>query len=464
MSRLLPRSLVGRLGLVLVVAVVVAQGIAVAIFISETSRVGRALARTQAVDRMATLVRAIDAAPPSSRGDLIQAFESRLHHYSASDMPLLAAAATGEQEQKIVQRLRRLTRNRAHDARIALVERNRDVQDEEGTVDLLASPQALEMSVQLVDGTWLNDEAPLQRQMLPAVNVANAWLYILAGSVTAMIVVVVFGVRWVTRPLTALADAADRVGRGEPVALLSVKGPYEVERTVTAFNVMQQRLSHFMNDRLAMLAAISHDLRTPMTAARLRAEMIDDIEVRDAIVRSLTEMQSITESTLSFARDETSSEEPHAIDLASLVEAVADDLAGAGAQITIVGHDHAPYRCRPALLRRALTNLISNAIKYGKRAKITLRLANGHARILIDDEGPGLPQDQLERVFEPFVRIDQSRSSETGGVGLGLSIARTIIRAHGGEVTLMNLPGGLRAEVALPRDCHHGEVRIGTAL
>jgi signal transduction histidine kinase len=463
MSRLLPRSLVGRLGLVLVIAVIVAQGIAVAIFISETSRVSRALARTQAVDRMATLVRAIDAAPPSSRGDIIQAFESRLHHYSARDMPRVAAAATGEEEQKIGQRLQRLTRNRAHDARIALVERNRDAQDEEGTGDLLASPQALEMSVRLADGIWLNDEAPLQRQLLPAVNVANAWLYILAGSVTAMIVVVGFGVRWVTRPLTALADAADRVGRGESVELLSVSGPYEVERTVTAFNVMQQRLSHFVNDRLAMLAAISHDLRTPMTAARLRAEMIDDIEVRDAIVRSLTEMQSIIESTLSFARDESSSEEPHAIDVVSLVEAIADDLAGAGGQISIAGHDHVPYRCRPALLRRALTNLISNAVKYGKRAKITLRLTKGHVRILIDDEGPGLPQDQLERVFEPFVRIDQSRSSETGGVGLGLSIARTIIRAHGGEVTLENLPDGLRAEVELPRDRHDGEVRIGAA-
>jgi signal transduction histidine kinase len=463
MSRLLPRSLVGRLGLVLVIAVIVAQGIAVAIFISETSRVSRALARTQAVDRMATLVRAIDAAPPSSRGDIIQAFESRLHHYSARDMPRVAAAATGEEEQKIGQRLQRLTRNRAHDARIALVERNRDAQDEEGTGDLLASPQALEMSVRLADGIWLNDEAPLQRQLLPAVNVANAWLYILAGSVTAMIVVVGFGVRWVTRPLTALADAADRVGRGESVELLSVSGPYEVERTVTAFNVMQQRLSHFVNDRLAMLAAISHDLRTPMTAARLRAEMIDDIEVRDAIVRSLTEMQSIIESTLSFARDEISSEEPHAIDVVSLVEAIADDLAGAGGQISIAGHDHVPYRCRPALLRRALTNLISNAVKYGKRAKITLRLTKGHVRILIDDEGPGLPQDQLERVFEPFVRIDQSRSSETGGVGLGLSIARTIIRAHGGEVTLENLPDGLRAEVELPRDRHDGEVRIGAA-
>jgi signal transduction histidine kinase len=453
MSRLLPRSLVGRLGLLLVIAVVAAQGIAVAIFISETSRVGRAVARTQAVDRMATLVRVIDAAPPSSRGDIIQAFGSRLHRYSISDAPLAAAAAMGEQEQQIALRLRRLTRNRARDPRIALVERNRDAEDE-GTADLLASQQTLQMSVQLANGIWLNDEAPQLRLMLPAVNVADVWLYILAGSVTAMIVVVVFAVRWITRPLTALAEAADRVGCGESVELLSVRGPYEITRTVTAFNVMQQRLSRFMNDRLMMLAAISHDLRTPMTAARLRAEMIDDIEVRDAIVRSLTEMQYITESTLSFARDETLSEEPRAIDLASLVEAVADDLAATGQHITIAGHDHLHYRCRPALMRRALSNLMSNATKYGKRACVALHLTEEHVRIMIDDEGPGLPQDQLEKVFDPFVRIEPSRNSATGGLGLGLSIARTIIRAQGGDVRLSNLARGLRAEIILPRERH----------
>jgi signal transduction histidine kinase len=451
MSRFLPRSLVGRFGLLLVIAVVVAQGVAVVIFLSETSGIRRANARTQGVDRMATLVRAIDAASPSSRDDIVRAFRSPVHHYSTSDTPLVAAAAMGEQEQQMAQRLPGLTHNRAHDPRIALVERNRDAEDD-GLADLLGRPRALEISVQLADGIWLNDEAVVRSLILSAVNVGDVWLYILAGSVTAMVVVIMFTVRWITRPLTALAEAADRVGRGESAELLSVTGPYEITRTVKAFNVMQHRLSRFMSDRLMMLAAISHDLRTPMTAARLRAEMIDDAEVKDAIVRSLTEMQYITETTLSFARDETVSEEPRLIDLPSLVEAVADDLAAIAQHITISGDYHLQYRCRPALMRRALNNLMSNAVKYGKRARIAFHLTNEHARIMIDDEGPGLPEDQLERVFEPFVRIDQSRSSETGGIGLGLSIARTIIRAHGGEVKLCNLAGGLRAEVVLPRD------------
>jgi signal transduction histidine kinase len=437
MSTILPRSLVGRLGLLLVIALIVVQGIAVAIFMSETSRLHRALVRTHEVDRVATLVRVLDASPGSPRNDIIRAFGSHRHHYWTSDTPAVATGTMGETEQEIAQRLRRLTLNRAHDPRITLVERNSDQ----------ALPQAVDISVQLPDGVWLNSEAPLR---LPALPWANVWLYLLAVSVASVVAVVVFAVRCITRPLTALAAAADRVGCGEAVEPLTVTGPSEVARTVNAFNVMQQRLSHFVSDRLAMLAAISHDLRTPITAARLRAEMIDDTEVKNAIARSLTEMQYITEATLSFARDETVSEQPRTIDLASLVDAVADDLMATGQNITVSGHDHLQYRCRPALLRRALTNLMNNATKYGKRARVALHLTKEHARIMIDDEGPGLPQDKLEKVFEPFVRIDQSRSSENGGIGLGLSIARTVIRAHGGEVTLSNLASGLRAEVVLP--------------
>jgi signal transduction histidine kinase len=450
----LPRSLAGRFALLLIAALAVAQAMAVAIFLSESSRVRRVVARTQEVDRMATLVRAIDAAPQPSRSHIIQAFGSRLRHYWTSDTPLVATAAVGEQEQQIAVRLRRMTRNSAQDPRIALVEHNGDPGGDDWPADVAALPYSLNISVRLADGTWLNGETRLRVQMLPW---ANMWLFMLAGTVAAVIAVVVFGVRWIVRPLTALAEAAGRVGRGESVEPLAVTGPSEVARTVNAFNVMQQRLSRFVSDRLAMVAAISHDLRTPITAARIRAEMIDDGEVRDAIVRSLVQMQYITETTLSFARDETASEEPRTIDLVSLVEAVADDLTATGQDVAVAGHDQVHYRCRPVLLRRALTNLMSNAAKYGKRAQVALCVTREHARITVDDEGPGLPPDQLEKVFEPFVRLDPSRNSETEGLGLGLSIARTVIRAHGGEVTLMNVAGGLRAEVTLPREWRDGE-------
>jgi signal transduction histidine kinase len=446
---LLPRSLVGRLGLVLVAALVVVQAVAVAIIMSETSRVGRSVARTGAVDRMATLVRALAAAPETSRNDILHAFEGPRRRFWTSAMPLVSNPAVGDQELEIASRLRRMTRNQARDARIALVDRSDDP-EVDFAADPLALPQVLNISVQFADGSWLNAATALRLPTLPEANVQ--WWYLLAVSVAAVIAAAVFAVRWIARPLTALAEAADRVGRGEAVEPLAVTGPNEIARTVKAFNIMQQRLSRFVADRLTTLAAISHDLRTPMTAARLRAEMIDDAEVKEAIVRSLTEMQYIAETTLSFTRDETAAEEPRTIDLASLVEAVAEDLAAAGQSIDVTGPDHLHYRCRPALLRRALANLMSNAAKYGRRARVALHLTTDHARIMIDDEGPGLPPDQLEKVFEPFVRVDPSRSSETGGIGLGLSIARTIIRAHGGEVTLTNMAVGLRAEVVLPRE------------
>jgi len=440
--RLMPGSLAGRLALLLVTAMVVAQMVALAMFVAEGSRVRRAAANTQEADRVATLARVIAVAPRESRNDIIRAFISGRHHFWTSATPLVASDAMGEEERQLAQRVQRLLRHSANDPRVALVERDAG---QDGRPRPL--PQALDVSVQLADGTWLNGETPLRLATIPS---ANVWLYLAIAGVLSILVAVVFAVRWITRPLTALAEAADRVGRGEAVELLAMSGPSEISRTVNAFNVMQQRLSRYLTDRLAMLAAISHDLRTPITAARLRAEMIEDGEVRDAIVRSLTDMQNITEATLCFARDETLSEELRTIDLGSLVEAVADDLRAVGQDVTVVAHDHLTYRCRPALLRRALANLMSNAAKYGKCARVTLHLGHDQARITIDDEGPGLPDDQLEKVFEPFVRVDQSRSNETGGIGLGLSIARSIIRAHGGEVVLKNQSVGLRAEISLP--------------
>jgi signal transduction histidine kinase len=448
MSNVLPRTMGGRVGLLLVFALA-ALAMAIAIFMLPTWRMDRAIGRTQEIDRTATLVRLIYAGPESARNNIIQAFGSPRHRYWISSAPLVANAAMGEQERRLTRRLRLFTQNRVRDPRIALVERNGEPEDDRAH-DLEPLPQAVEISAQLADGSWLNAVAPLRVPTIPRVD--EWWQFMLAVNLVSVIVALVFAVRWIVRPLTALAEAADRVGRGEAVEPLTVTGPYEVARAVKAFNVMQYRLSRFVDDRLAMLAAISHDLRAPMTAARLRAEMIEDPDVKDAIVGSLTEMQYITETTLSFARDETAAEEPRMIDLASLVEELADDLAATGQNIAITRTDQLHYRCRPVLMRRALSNLIGNATKYGKQAHVALHLTEEQARIMIDDEGPGLPQDQLEKVFDPFVRTEQSRSGGTGGLGLGLSIARTIIRAHGGDVRLDNLTNGLRAEVTLPRE------------
>ena len=202
-----------------------------------------------------------------------------------------------------------------------------------------------------------------------------------------------------------------------------------------------------------MLAAISHDLGTPITRLRLRAEFVDDEEQRKKMLADLDDMEKMVSLALSFARDEAASE-PHAmVDLRTLLQRVCDDVADAGHGITLdIGDDAVPYGCRPAALRRALTNLIDNAIKYGRQARVSLKNDQQGVLVRIDDNGPGIPEELQEEVFRPFRRLEASRSRETGGTGLGLTIARTTIRAHGGDITLTNRSeGGLRVEVWLPR-------------
>ena len=214
---------------------------------------------------------------------------------------------------------------------------------------------------------------------------------------------------------------------------------------------MQERLSRFIADRTRLLAALGHDLRTPITSLRLRAELLDDEEAKQRIVETLDEMQRMVESTLAFAREEAQAEPVRETDLAALVEGTVEDLSELGLEVRLVASEPVVARIRSAAVRRALRNLIENAVRYGKRARVGLVREGEEAVVRVDDDGPGIPVDKLEEVFEPFVRLDPSRSSETGGVGLGLAIARGIARAHGGEVSLVNRPeGGLRACLRLP--------------
>nr|MDJ0971981.1 ATP-binding protein [Kiloniellales bacterium] len=283
---------------------------------------------------------------------------------------------------------------------------------------------------------------------------AWAWPSLLSMGLMALaiLVIVVLSVRRITRPLRTLAAAADSFGRGQDGESVAEAGPEEVRRTIHAFNEMQDRLRRFVADRTGMLAAISHDLRTPITTLRLRAEFIEDPEIRDKILETLDEMQQMTEATLAFLREDAAREDSRQVDLAALIQSLCDDLADTGQEVAFVGAGRTPFVCRPVALKRALANLIENAVAYGDRARVALRDEESELRIVIDDDGPGVPPERMEAVFEPFVRLEESRSRETGGVGLGLAIARSIARGHGGDVALENRPeGGLRAVFRLPK-------------
>jgi len=201
-----------------------------------------------------------------------------------------------------------------------------------------------------------------------------------------------------------------------------------------------------------MLAAISHDLRTPLTLLRLRTEAVENQQERDKMLATIAEMDSMVGVTLQFARDEAKTEQQRPTDVAALVQSIADDMADAGLPVTMQPAESIVYDCRPDTLKRAIRNLLDNAVKYGKAASASIQTTPKEIAIIVDDDGPGIPAQELARVFDPFYRLEESRSRETGGVGLGLAIAQSIVQAHRGELVLSNrAAGGLRARISLPR-------------
>jgi signal transduction histidine kinase len=303
----------------------------------------------------------------------------------------------------------------------------------------------------LQDGTLVTFDS---RQPLESVSWPYRLLLSLGILLVAVIAVTLVAVRWVTRPLKSLAEAADQLGADIERPPLPEEGPLEVSRAARAFNTMQRRLVAFIRDRTRVLAAMSHDLKTPITRLRLRAELLDNPELRAKFEKDLAEMESMVSATLDFMRGVESREPRQPVDVMALLESLQADSAEMNRRVTIEGAAGEPYRGLAQALKRCLANLIDNAVRYGKSAKVMVEDLPTMLTIRVRDEGPGIPEGELERVFEPFQRLEGSRSRDTGGTGLGLGIARNIARAHGGDIVLRNVsapPGGLGAVLTLPR-------------
>jgi signal transduction histidine kinase len=259
-------------------------------------------------------------------------------------------------------------------------------------------------------------------------------------------------VRWVTRPLHRLADAAEALGRDINRPPLAESGPVEVRRAAKAFNSMQERLGRYIRNRTGILTAMSHDLKTPITRLRLRAELLEQTELREKFVRDLSEMEQMVHSTLGFMRGLDDREPLRPIDVRALVEALQADAEELGHAVRVVGTPLSPYSGKPEGLKRALQNLLDNAVRYGREAEVVIEDQADVLNIIVRDRGPGIPEAELERVFEPFYRLEGSRNPGTGGTGLGLSIARNIAQSMGGDATVRNREGGgLEARLSLPR-------------
>ena len=265
-----------------------------------------------------------------------------------------------------------------------------------------------------------------------------------------------WAVRRLTAPVSTLAAAAEALGRDVNAPPLPEDGPSEVATAAAAFNTMAARIRRFVQDRTELLTAIGHDLRTPITRLKLRAEFVEDEEQRNKMLADLEELEAMVSATLAFGRDAQTTEPVSAIDLAELLRTIVDEAGDAWPDLAdklfYEGPPHLTMRARPLAMKRAVANLVSNAISYGGSARVSLIPPHdGTLVIEVEDNGPGIPPGELDRVFEPFHRGEPSRNRETGGVGLGLPIARNIFRAHGGDVSLANRPmGGVKAAVTLP--------------
>ena len=319
-----------------------------------------------------------------------------------------------------------------------------------------APEELILVSLRLNNGSWLNVATPVQ----PPPGFFSYRLGLSMGVMLVAVVLISFLIvgRMVS-PLRQLSRAAEKLGTDVQAPAIPETGPEEVQRTARAFNVMQRRIRRFVEDRTQMLGAIAHDLGTPITRLRLRAEFVEDEELRQKMLRDLDDMQQMVASTLSFIREEAASEPQATVDIGSLLTRVCDDMSDAGGDVAL---GEIPrwvlLDCRPTALRRALSNLIGNAVKYGGSAQVSLKVEPEHLLILVDDNGPGIPLDRQEEVFQPFLRLEDSRNRQTGGAGLGLAVARTIIRAHGGDIEMSNRSeGGLRVRITLPRSKQGGE-------
>lgn len=277
-------------------------------------------------------------------------------------------------------------------------------------------------------------------------------LFIEMAVLTAVLGIVLYAMtRTITRPLGELARAADAIGRGAQVAPLEERGARELKGATRAFNAMQERLKRYLDSRTRVLAAMSHDLRTPLTRLRLRVESIEDETLRQRCAEDVDEMANMVRGALSIFRGLNDEEQASDIDIDALLSELERQYGETGHEVRIEGHAQASFTGKPLALKRCLSNLIANAVQYGTKA--TLAVEDGAQLVIrVLDNGPGIPAEALNQVFEPFFRLESSRNRATGGTGLGLSIARDIAQAHGGSLTLENrAEGGLAATLTLPR-------------
>ena len=470
--RLLPRTLFARMVLVLLGGLVVAQFLSIAVHWRERGEFMLRTAGAHSAERVADIIKLLDTTPASERARMLAVLNAPPLRISlgAAEPPVASdPALAGEAAQ--YEALLKEALGAAYPLQVSVTEAHRfgPPGPPGGPMHHFGGPEiddgppgpghhggmrgftALSFVVQtrLADGTtvMLDARRPQETMKLPYTVLAS-----LAVLLVVVCAVTLFAVRWVTRPLKTLAAAAEDLGNDINRAPMDERGPLEVSRAARAFNAMQAKLAALISDRTRIFSAMSHDLKTPITRLRLRTELLDDPALREKFVQDLKEMEDMVGAALDFMRGLDRSETAQPVDITALIESIAADAREVGGTVNIEGAARLPYIGHPQSLKRCLTNLVDNAVKYGNSAVIAVEDGSTQLRICVRDQGPGIAAGDLERVFEPFYRVEASRNRTTGGSGLGLTIARNVARAHGGDLILRNRAGGgLEAELTLPR-------------
>lgn len=508
MKYIWPRSLAGQLTAVLLIILIAAQAVILLILHDERRLALVFAARQEVLSRIVAVVKLMEQAPPELRQAILASASTPGAKFDLSDKPFVTKHGDNGQDgdghdsnddesggdddrdgdhdddgvedhlgRMLSGRLGALLGGRPRDVRISILGgdgddhgfwqgwregrpiarlfsgrpfagRARHHRIRPGSMHA-AARGGLAVSLRINNGRWLNAAT---RVRPPDMAIAVSSVIAMGAAGLILILIAVLMVRRVTRPMARLADAAERLGRGESVAALPEDGPSDIKGTTRAFNAMSERLERFVSDRTRMLAAITHDLRTPITSLRLRAEMLEDEEARRRMLETLEEMQELTEAALDYAREDALREDTRSVDISALIDSLCDDLGNLGQDITFEEAERLVVRCRPAALRRAIRNVAENAIRYGNRAILSLSEDAQRVSVHVDDFGPGIAEAEREKIFEPFVRLEGSRSKETGGIGLGLAIARSVLRSHGGDIDIADRKdGGARFTLWLPK-------------
>ncbi|MGJ7606311.1 ATP-binding protein [Variovorax sp. LT1R20] len=430
LRRLVPRSLFSRVTLIIVVGLAIAQLLTFAAIRYERDMAMRELMMIGIERDIASSVAILDRLPAAERPAWLEKLERRNYRF------VLGGMAKGVPPQSLL----------SQQFATAIVEAMRPFEIVK-VGEVPQPPEGLEIQVRMTDGSSVVVHA--RRVGMPV----SRWvMWLLAIQLLVLAICAWFAVRLVTRPLAELAAAADDLGPDLKPQKLAEEGPTEVAHAARAFNAMQQRIGGYMSERVEILAAISHDLQTPITRMRLRTEMMDDEHDRTKFRQDLDAMHSLVREGVTYARTlHGATEPPLRMDADALLESMQADYEDAGKTVHLEGKVGAPIVGRPNAMRRIVMNLVDNALIFGSDVRVRVNAGNGELAIAVVDNGPGIPPDELDAVLKPFYRVESSRNRSTGGTGLGLAIAHQLAMAMGAELKLQNRPeGGLEARLTMP--------------